>query len=406
MPGLKIVKVGGGGRTVGVGRVATEVNGLNEGILTIPSTSWTELVRSYLIANTPIAANEFGLFNIKGDIKHDKFKIASLATARHLWSSRKDQCQFNPKGKVMSNATEFTLDPIVYDGVQCPDEFFGTSWEVLFGTSNPMDMLKSPGGMELINEILDIILIGLQNDFWNLVSHGSNPIIATAAASKSYLNYVSQQEWDAFVDQMDEVGGFVTTADYLKSMGEPNFNVAIAGGDVSGDAFIGNAVNLLKAVKNAQPALMKTAANSMQFGKQVYLVTRGIFNKLKDEMATTFSHLEIAYQLFKTGKTGESLMGSDAIMWDGNIVVAFDQPAVIDSIIGYNTHMVLCTVPKNIPILYNANTGKLGDFGLVMQQTGLIKDKGQVFMNANMKVGTGFVNKNFVSYAVRRDPKA
>lgn len=395
----------------GSGQVTVDVSGYMSsygaaGRFIIPTTSWTAMVKGFIIGLTPIAQNQFGVFNVIGDIKTDKFKLAMLGAARHLWSSRKDNCQFIPKGKITSNAQEFNLDPIIYDGVQCPDEFFGSNWEVLFGTGNPMEMLRSPEGKRLITEILDIIMTTLQNDFWNIVAYGGNPIIDDADTNNTYVNYTSAQEWADFKDQMGEVGGFVTAADYLKAAGETNFALDIDSGDVSGATFTGDAIALLKEVRGQQKPAMRTAANSMIFGRQVNLVTRGIFEKLKEQIGANFATHDIALKLFMEGKTGDSLNGMDAIAWDGTYVVAFDQPSIIDSITGHDTHMVLCTVPKNIPILYNAAASSMRDFGFIAEQTGQIKDKGKIFMNAYMKVGTGFVNKDFVSYAVRRAVKA
>lgn len=405
--GLRLYKLGEGESTeVGVGM---GVGDLMAGKFAIPCNSMTEYFRNIVIGNSPLAANSLGLFTIKGGINTDTFKLAGLNTARHLFSSRKDNCQFVPKGKVGSTSSNFTLNPFVYDGVQCPDEMFGSSWEQLFGTSDPLKMFSSKNGMMLIQEILSVILSTLHNDFWNMVSFGANPIIDTADTNKTYVNYVSAGEWTDFKDQMDEVGGFVTAADYLKTAGRDNFSVPIQSGDVSGASYTGAvSTGLFPLVREAQLPKMKIAAkNGYTLGKQVWLVTRGIFEKYKAELIAANPELEVTFMMKTMGIEGAGfgkLGQDDILMWDGKIIVCFDQPSVIDEITGYNTHMVLATLPGNIPILYG--NGDINGFGLMAEQTGHIKDKGKVFMTANGKVGTGFINPEFVSYAVRRDAKA
>jgi len=128
---------------VGVTTLATDIGELLQATLTIPSKDMVSLVRNYIIGRSPLASNELNLFTIKGGITSDKYAIAMLNRAKHLWSSRKDGCQFSPKGRIGSERAEFELQPIEYDGVQCPDEFFGSEWETMFGTGDPFEMLKT-----------------------------------------------------------------------------------------------------------------------------------------------------------------------------------------------------------------------------------------------------------------------
>lgn len=94
----KIVKLPSGG--FGVSTVTNDIGELLQATLTIPSKEMVSLVRNYIIGRSPLAANELGLFTIKGGITTDKYAIAMLNRAKHLWSSRKDGCQFSPKGRI------------------------------------------------------------------------------------------------------------------------------------------------------------------------------------------------------------------------------------------------------------------------------------------------------------------
>lgn len=400
----KLVKLPGG--NVRLTTIPDGAGGLLQSIMSIPSKEMTDMVANLIIGRSPLAANELGLFTIKGGITTDKFAIAMLNRAKHLWSSRKDGCQFVPKGKIASQRAEFELNPIEYDGKQCPDEFFGSEWETLFATGDPYEMLKTEAGAKSLDMIVNITIDSLQNDFWNLLLMGSNPIITEAETEGTYT--VSEAEWADFKDQMKNVGGFITAADFLKAAGRDNYNVAIDVADVDGEDYTGDVKDgLFKLVRSAHTPLMRTFSKNRRYGKSVWLVSRGIFNKYKDELIAAHNGHLMGYTLQTTGIDGTVYAAEDALLWDGNIIISFDELTEVDTIVGYTTHMVLAIVPGNIPILYNANTARgaknIGtDFGLKLQQSMDIKDKGLVYMTANLKVGTGIINPDLVTYAVLR----
>lgn len=395
--------------SVGVSTMANDIGDLLQATLTIPSKEMVALVRNYIIGRSPLAANELGLFTIKGGIANDKFAIAMLSKARHLWSSRKDGCQFSPKGSIGSQRAEFELQPIEYDGVQCPDEFFGSEWETMFGTGDPFEMLQTEAGAFALDAVVRIIIDSLQQDFWNLIMYGSHPIITAAETNGTYT--VSETEWADFKDQMKNIGGFITTADFLRTAGRDNFNVTIDAGDVNGEEYTGAVrTDLFKRVREAALPIMKTQMKRKSFGNisSLFLCSRGIFNKYKDELIAQFNNLPVAYTIQTTGIDGTKYAMEDVLLWDGNVIMCFDELAEIDTIVGYNTHMVFATIPGNIPILYNANTARgsknIGsDFGLKIQQSADLKEKGKIYMHANMKVATGIINPDLCVYAVLRE---
>jgi hypothetical protein len=392
--------------SVGMTTVGNDIGELLQATLTIPSKEMVSLVRNYIIGRSPLAANELKLFTIKGGIAQDKYAIAMLNRAKHLWSSRKDGCQFVPKGRIGSQRAEFELQPIEYDGVQCPDEFFGSEWETMFATGDPFEMLQTQAGAFALDAIVKIIIDSLHQDFWNLLMYGSHPIITTAETNGTYT--VSETEWADFKDQMKNVGGFITTADFLKTSGRDNFNVAIEVADVDGETYIGDvADDLFKRVRDAALPIMRTQMKRRSLGQTLFLVSRGIFNKYKDELIDRFKAIPVAYTLQTTGIDGTKYAMEDVLMWDGNVIVCFDELSEIDTLVGYDTHMVLATVPGNIPILYNANTARgaknIGsDFGLKIQTSSELEKKGKVYMHANMKVATGLINPDLCVYAVLR----
>lgn len=366
------------------------------GTLSIPCDSMTELVRTEMVANSALAADKYMLFSMKSGVNTDKYKISSLTPPKHLWSSKKDGCQFNPKGNFGSRRAEFELNEIVFNGKQCPDSFYDNGWYQIFGTGRPLDMLKSPNGLALVRNLVAMVSNALTNDLWNLVTYGSHPIITTADSNGAYVNYTSAQDWADFKDQQSNVGGFVTAAEYMKTTGlYDNYNVTIDSGDISGSTYTGSVLeDLFVKVKNAATAEKELYVNRSR-SKEVWLVTKGIFEKGKTELREKFPALQVGYDMFVNG-VGTNTGMSEYFEWDGKYIVKFDEPQIIDAITGYNTHMVLATVPGNIAILTGGDTSR---YGLQVQNTGLIKDQGQLFMDAYLRIGTGFINPELVTFA-------
>jgi hypothetical protein len=374
------------------------------GTLSIPCDSMTELVRTEMVANSSLASDKYGLFAMKGGVNTDKFKIASLTPPKHLWSGKKEGCQFDPKGNFGSRRAEFDLNEIVFHGQQCPDTFYDNGWYQLFGTGRPMDMLRSANGLTMVRNLVTMVSNALTNDLWNLVTFGSHPLITTADGNGAYVNYTSAQDWTDFKDQQDKVGGFVTAAEYLRTTGlYPNYSsVSIAGGDISGSNYTGDVLeDLFVRVKAAATAEKELYVNRSR-SKEVWLVTKGIFEKGKTELREKFPALQVGYDMFVNG-VGMNGGMSEYYEWDGKYIVKFDEPQIIDSITGYNTHMVLATVPQNIAILTGGDPNR---FGLQVQNTGLIKDQGKLFMDAYLRIGTGFINPELVTFVSTSAVKA
>lgn len=381
--------------------VALSANSLGNnafvGTLSIPCDSMTELVRTQMVANSSLADNKYGLFSMKGNIHTDKFKIASLTPPKHLWGGKSLNCQFNPKGNFGSRRAEFDLNEIVFNGKQCPDSFYDNGWYQLFGTGRPIEMLKSANGLTLVRNLVAMVGNALTNDLWNLVTYGSHPIITTSDSNGAFANYTSAEDWADFKDQQSQVGGFVTAAEYLKTTGlYPNYNVAISGGNISGANYTGAVLEGLfvtvKAAATAEKEIFVTRSRQ----KEVWLVTKGIFEKGKTELREKFPALQVGYDMFVNGNTTLNGGMSEYYEWDGKYIVKFDEPQLIDSITGYNTHMVIATVPGNIAILTGGDPSK---YGLEVQSTGLIKDQGALYMDAYLRIGTGFINPELVTFA-------
>lgn len=370
---------------------------INQGMV-IPHADMTTLINNVMIGTSTIGDNRLGLFTKKGGIVGTEFSITSLNKQSHLWSKRKDGGQFIPKGRGSANRASFTLTPVEYDGKQLPDEFFGSDWEALFGTEDPFQMLNTANGKVALAMIVQTILFSLSQDMYMLLMYGDHPFITTSDTDGNYK--VTTAEWADFKDQMiDTVGGFITNADYLRSLGIDNFGLTI--GTTSGTAFTGDIIAEFNKVKAKMTPKFKVVSKTPRFGMPIMLVTTGIYEAYKAYLIDTYNTIPVSYQMLTTGTDGTTYGGEVALKWDGFWIVEFNEMANFDAIAGCTTHMILATMPGNIPILHGTNSERT-QYGFRVQQSDRIADKGAVFMYGVMKLGTGFVDPDLVVYGVSR----
>jgi len=380
--------------TFGLSALGEVINGG----LAIPHQDVTTLVNSVLVGTSPVADNKLKLFSIKGGIKGTTISLTQLGQMKHLWSERKSNGQFIPKGQMSSDRNSFTLAPVEYDGKLMPDEFFGSDWEALFGTEDPFEMLKTPAGARALAMIIESIMFTLGQDMYNMLTYGDHPFITTADTDGNYK--VSEKEWADFKNQMvGNVGGFITNADYLRSLSIDNFGLTI--GTTSGTSFTGDIIAEFNKVKAKMTPKFKVMAKTPRFGTPIMLVSSGHYEAYKAYLIDTYNMIPVGYQLLTTGSDGTTYQGEIALKWDNFWVVEYSELATFDAIAGCTTHMILCTMPGNIPVLHGTNS-ETSKFGFRFQQSDRIEDKGAVFAYGVMKLGTGFIDPDLVVYGVSR----
>src|SRR5690606_31205744 len=149
-----------------------------------------------------LTGNYFGLYSYGSVGRAGKIRFARLEGPKHILSSRKNGCTWNPKGKITNDITDMMLCPVEYNGELCPDALWDSCWELILGTGNQVrDITATPEGRALFAEMLRLTYVGLGNSIYDLGWFGQHPAIEDADDNDTYT--VSEEEWEDFKDQQD-----------------------------------------------------------------------------------------------------------------------------------------------------------------------------------------------------------
>lgn len=356
------------------------------------------------ILSTDLTNNSYGLFSFRNAKGKSKVRFASLNAPRHLLSSRKSGCGWNPKGKITMNTNEISLCPVEYNGEQCPDEFYGECLEAIFESGDYRDFFSTKEGIEMFGEMIRLIYIGLGNSFYDLVWFGQHPLIDAADQNESYS--AAPDEWEDYVDQQAACGGIITMIDAKKEEGIANFNVSIEKSEISSDGteFIGVASELFDRLIKAQSRPLTLAGRNMD--KPVLLVDDRIFKAYETELSEKYAAIpDMFYYRMngafceKAGCTQDIVEG--VLKYKGYLVVSMPEWGQFDAITGTNTFRAILTARGNFGISYDVPTvsGSLSQFegfGLTINQNMLPPDKGMIYMDTAFKLGAAILDTDYI----------
>lgn len=337
-----------------------------------------------------------------------KARFASFSTPKHLLSSRKSGCTWNPKGGMRMNVEEFPTCAVEFDGEQCNDTFLGTCFERFFGTGNQVrDFYSTEEGQTLLAKMLNRIYQGLGNSFFDLYHFANHPLITQANTEAFYR--VSLGEWNDYTDQMlsGECGGLITQLDALAAQGEQYYDMKIKMGDldVARNRFTGDVIELFEDLKEqASPELTSMMDTGMMINgvnrMPAMLVTNDIFKAYKKWITSKAGQLESAYRFTIENRDGTTTQNHNILMYDGMPIVRWDAPARFDAITGAQSHRAAIVAPQVFGVLHDVNDlNEWGGLGLVVEQSTQLKEKKKIYMSTTFRWGAGIADKNFISMA-------
>ena len=359
------------------------------------------------VLETDRFARELGLYGHVFLGRDLKGRFGSFTTPKHLLSNRKNGCTWNPKGGMRMNVEEFPTCPVEFDGEQCPDVFYGTCFERLFGPGNDVrDFSATAEGQDILSAMLTKIYQGLGNSFFDLYNYANNPMISTANTEGFYG--VSIEEWEDYVDQMlsGECGGIITQLDELAAAGEAYYDMSIplADVDVAAKKYTGNIIELLEDLKDQASAELQSAMDTgvMMNGVNrmpIILLTPNLFRAYKAWITAQAGTNELAYRYTLERTDGTTTMTANILMYDGMPVIRWDAPARFDAITGSLTFRAAIAMPGVFGVLHDvSDLMQFEGMGLLIEQSTRLADKGKVFMTTNFRWGAGIANKDFVSH--------
>lgn len=373
----------------------------------IPTEAALRIFEDYSVKRPVLAENLVGLYSFARTRPGEPHKVrfGRLSTPRHLLQPA-NGCGWTPKGKVLLNVDEHTLGSVDYDGEQCPDEF-GECFDGIFGVGNDAkDMLGSPAGRALFDQLLNRIYVGLGNSVWDMLMFANHPVIDLADAG-GWQN-ASATEWADYLDQMHhaQVGGIITILDNLKDVvGLEQMNVSIQSTDVSTDGtrYTGDVIALFEALVAAStPDFQVIVDEIRQDGVPVMVVSKSIFNAYKDYLISTYSQIPQGFQFLYQGDDGMTYPVRNVLQWNGIWVVQAGSWSAFDRINGVTTHRAILTAPGNFGVGYDTEEvirNQFGGVGLMVEQWLRPPYKGKVYMTTRFGLTGAIVNPDFASMA-------
>lgn len=377
--------------------------------MSIPVDTAISLFKQLAIKKSDIVSNYFNLYTLGSVGQNKKVRFASLNTPKHLLSSRKNGCVWNPKGEITNNITDVQLCPVEYNGEQCPDALWDGCWEGILGTGNNVrDWFSTPEGRALFSEMLQEIYLGLGNSFYDLAWYGKNSVIDAATENNTYT--VSEKEWAAFVDQQEACRGWLTLIDALKlNEGLVNYNVQIHEADVDGAEYIGAPTELFTRLTKQSTSTFRMALKTgykSDGRKAPILVSRSIFDAYKKELLQTWGKLDVMFYYTYNGKfcsklgciEGEQV--PNVLNWDGHPVIAMDEWDLFDEMTGMISHRAILSIQGNFGMIYDVPAlDQFGGMGLRINQKLEAPYQGKIFMDTTFEMGTAILNTDLMTSA-------
>lgn len=369
--------------------------------ITIPTGTAIKLFNKVALVAPDLVANELGLFTVGSIGRNKEVVFTSINAPKHILGKRRDGCTWSPKGKITNDIEKTTLCPVEYQGENCPDAFWDSCFETVFGTGNDVkDMFATAEGRALQQEIIRKIYLGLGNSFYELAMWGNHPLIDEADSNGWYT--APEDEWADYTDQQEACTGIMTLVDELKATGLPNYNVPIHLSDVDGDRYVGDAFALLDRVINTSSSLMSQALRQgvLNGRAPILQVTKGIFDRLTEQLMIKFSQIPDMYFYFMMGTNQDRTMLPGILRYKGYIIYCNDAWAMFDELTGTITHRVMLSTPGIFGIVADVpDLKQFSGMGLRITQHLDAPYNGKIFMDTTFKMATAILSKSLVNNA-------
>jgi hypothetical protein len=361
------------------------------------------LLKSNLIANS------LGLYSYAQAEADGTVKFAHLRGPQHVLRPRTTGCTWDPVKGITLSSQSFTSAPLEFQAEQCPDVFIGTCFEEFFGRTEKEkeSFFSTEQGRALFNEMLELIFVAIGNSYYDVNTWGQNGLITYANDNATYT--AKPDVWLNYTKQQGIIAGHMTLLDKLKQEGFDNMNVAVEDYEISDDgkSFIGNAQLFMDRLIAAQNDEMLTMAEN---GNKVGIIELDprIWDKYEAELMLKYDQLPAMLQYFYNGKFCESL-GCDSgsavqgvLRYKGYPVIRRRDWSRFNTLTGTNTFRGTLTAPGNYGISYDVlPQDQFGGFGLELEQSTAMKDRGLVYMTTRFRTGTGIIEPTFTVNASR-----
>lgn len=374
--------------------------------LSLSTESALNVFKRTTINRNPLVNNVFNLFQFVEADLNGKFRYASFGSPKHIITSRRAGCVWNPKnGSIDFVSGEIVTSDLEVQNETCPDAVWNSCWKSIAGKGlDSKDFYATTEGATLIRQLIDGVFEGIGNGIADLVWFGMHPLIETANTSESYLAAnITQTEWDLYYDQMQQTGGILTIVDSLKANGENNYTVDI--GSYVGSEYTGATKTLFDNLLKRRPTQMRLYDNraTSPEGRSAIYVSRSVYQKYFDDVIAQNGNIPETFYLFLQGEDGKHIRQRGVLEYKGHYVVEMDEWDMLGDMTNTYTHRAILTVPRNFAIAATAN--RLDADGLANQYNGMGMEviqrlgapyQGKVYMNAMFELGTALIDQDYV----------
>jgi hypothetical protein len=345
---------------------------------------------------------------VYGDItlgRNLRAEFASFNTPKHLWSNRKNGCTWNPKGGVRLGIESFPTCPIEFDGEQCPDAFYGTCFEQIFGPGNKVkDFYATAEGQSLLAAMVRRINLGLGNSFFDLYNFANHPLITQANTGGFYNGSV--EDWEDYTDQMlsGDCGGLITQLDELANAGVRGYTRDISVNATTG-AFNDTFQNVIEGlISDAGPDMQTAIQSGMSINGRIMfpiiMVTPEIYDAYSNYLIAMAGTNVEAYHYLLQLEDGSNKLMRNVLRYKGMPVVRWDAHVSFDAITGAKSHRAAIVAPGVFGVLHDVDAlDQWEGMGLMIEQSKMLRDKGKIYMTTTLRWGAGIADTDFVVMA-------
>lgn len=379
----------------------------------LTTSSALQFFNKFAIEEQSISDNQLGLYSHIVLDREDRARFASLTSPAHVYSSRKNGCTWNPKGKMTMNVSEFDVCPIQLEMQLCPDSLWGTCMERIFNSGKGiLDLMGTPEGVKLMDNLVFNVYRGRGNSMNELAWYAEHPDIETINASGFYKT--SAEDWAAYYDQemSGKCGGWMTQMDALKTAGNANYNVSIpnasfAGSNPVSGAYTGDIIALLDSlIAAANPDFQ----NAIEYGVRgnsplsrdgrvfpVIKLTAVLYRAYQKYIQTTYPALQEAYNYQMSLNDGRNINIIGTLRYHNLAISKWEEVGRYDFLTGTTSHRAAIFMPGVLGLATDVRTipGSDGN-GLEILQRLDMPFKGMVYMSEYLKWGAGIGDINFI----------
>lgn len=332
-----------------------------------------------------------------------KARLGYLSIPSHIITKRTNACAWTPKGASRLITEVIDTHPFGVYIEQCAASLWGDCFEMLFGEGNDVrDILSTPEGRALYEQMLRSIFIGLGNSVHMLANFSNHPVISDADTLGFYK--VTAQEWADFLDQMtsSQMGGFITLLDQLANEGQPGFDVVISDADFNANGqYTGDIIALLEQMKRKAKgefrAFIRTEPRPGQ-ARPIILLSDALFDAYANYIATTYSPTSEGYRFRMLGQDGQVITALNILSYMGLPVMRWDVSARFDEVTGATSHRAAIVAPGAFGLAFSGDVTRQYDgMGMRIVQKMDPPDLGKLYMNTEFRLGAA-IQEDFVVY--------